>query len=98
MHDAELRGGQAHPDGIVHDRNHPIRLPLELRAETGDLRGARLQYRIAERADLSQGGDTSLSRLGVQLGQPIVGGSLGADRSLVANAGDLRGVAHRSRV
>ena len=72
MHHTELGGGQADPDRVAHDRDHPLSLALELGTEAGDLRGARLQHRVPERADLRQSSGPPLTRLGIELGQAVV--------------------------
>ena len=77
VHHAELGGGQPDADRVVHDRDHPLGLALELGAEAGDLRGARLQHRVAEGADLRQRRRPALARLLVELRQPLVGGPSG---------------------
>ena len=70
---------------------------LELGPEAAHLGRPRLQHRVAERPDLGERRGAALARLGVELGDCVVAGALGAQRLLLADGGVSR-IAHPDRV
>ena len=72
VHDAELGGGQADAERLVHQPLHPAHLVLERRVEHLDLAGAAAQHRVAVPAHVAQRGVAARAGLGIEL-PPLLG-------------------------
>ena len=86
MHDADLGGGQAHADRVVHQVAHPLDLLPELVVEPVDRARPGAQHRVAELADLGERRGPPGRGLGIELGpfRPglVAGLGLGLDAGL----------------
>ena len=68
MQHADLGGGEADPERVVHQLAHPRDLLAQRVVEALDRPRLGAQHRVAEVADLGQGGVAARGGLGIELG------------------------------
>jgi hypothetical protein len=86
VHVAELRGSQADPERLVHERGHPAHLVTQRLVEHLDRQRAAAQHGVAVLAHVAQGRVAARARLGIELPPLLLRLLLGGDLLLCHRA------------
>src|SRR5204862_7646391 len=82
------------PDRVMHQLDHPLGLALEFGAELGYRSRTRLEDGVAKLPNLLQRRRTPLTRLGIQVPEPVLGRTLGIDRLPLVDGRRIRRFGH----